>query len=262
MSAAPRILITNDDGIDAPGLQVAIAIAHALSDDVYVIAPADNQSGVGHRFSFGHELELDRRERNVYALNGTPADCVVAGMTHLLKDRRPDILLSGVNNGQNLGDIINCSGTMAGAREGAMQGALGVAMSQAVDFETGDAVSWQCARSHGAAILKALWAQVRNDHIYYNVNFPRCSPDSVTAVRVVPHQRFVHSPFAYYPSRNAGKFFIAIPETPEPLDPEADFHVLHHQHAITVTPLSLKQSALYATPDLEARFDGLFESAR
>ncbi len=253
MTKGPRILITNDDGVDAPGMDVALEIARAVSDDVYVVAPAGNQSGVGHRFSFGQELEIERRDARIWALDGTPADCVVVGMTHLLKDKKPDVVLSGVNNGQNLGDIINCSGTAAGAREGAMQGALGIAMSQAVDYENGFDVSWETALSFGAVVLRALIAQPRRNGTYFNVNFPLGPVETVAGIRVVPHQRFAYSPFAYYPSRNDGKFFIAVPHSPEPLDPDADFHVLHQERAVTVTPLNLNQSDLAGAKGLQER---------
>lgn len=143
-----------------------------------------------------------------------------------------------------------------------MQGALGIAMSQAVDYDKGDDVKWDCVKAHGASVLQTLWADARIAPTYFNVNFPVCPPEQVTGVRVVPHQRFAHSPFAYYPSRNKGKFFIAIPKTPEPLDPASDFHVLHHERAITVTPLSLAQSDMAAAPDLEARFADRFVPAR
>src|SRR5690606_26421478 len=145
--ASPRILITNDDGVDAPGIQLMQEIARELSDDIWVIAPDGNQSGASHRFTFGRELRLEQRAPQVFAVHaGSPADCVVAGMTHLCADSPPALVLSGVNNGQNLGDIINCSGTAAGAREGALQGALGIAMSQAVDYEKGHDVIWDNAR--------------------------------------------------------------------------------------------------------------------
>ena len=263
MTKDPRILITNDDGIDAPGLAVAIEIARAVSDDVHVLAPATNQSGVGHRFSFGTELEIERRGPDLYALDGTPADCVVAGMTHpdLFGGHEPEVVLSGVNNGQNLGDIINCSGTIAGAREAAMQGALGIAMSQAVDFENGFDVSWDSARMHGAAILRALIAEKRRPGIYYNVNFPLAPAETVAGVRVVPHQRFARSPIAYYPSHNNGKFFIAIPHPPRDLNPDADFHILSQDRAVTVTPLKLDQSDLDATAGLQTLCDDSFSGA-
>jgi len=238
-----RILITNDDGVDAPGIAVMREIAAELSDDVWVVAPDGNQSGAGHRFTFGRELALDQRGERVYAVvGGSPADCVVAGMTHVCKDLKPDLVLSGINNGQNLGDILNCSGTVAGAREGAMHGALGIGISQGVDYERTSEVVWTNARTYSARVVRSLIENVRSRDAYFNVNIPFCAPEDVTGVRVVPSQRFARSPMAYYPSDNAGKFFIAIPETPRPIDPENDFGQFLHSNAITVTPLMLQQT--------------------
>ena len=210
-----RILITNDDGVDAPGLAVMREIARALTDDVWVVAPDGNQSGAGHRFTLGRELAAEEREPKVFAIaGGSPAECVVAGMTHLLGDHPPDVVLSGVNAGQNLGDIIHCSGTAAGAREGSLQGAIGIAMSQGANYEQRKEVIWDNARRYATPVAQAIIDAHQGRDTYYNVNFPFCSPADVTGVRVVPHQRFSRSPFRYYASQNAGKFFVAIPETP------------------------------------------------
>jgi 5'-nucleotidase len=239
-----RILITNDDGVDAPGIAIMADIARALSDDVWIVAPDGNQSGAGHRFSLGHELAIDQRDARTFSIiGGSPADCVVAGMTHLLGGRPADVVLSGVNAGQNLGDIINASGTAAGAREGALQGALGIAMSQGVNYEHGREVNWSNARQHGVAAARSIIAAVgESRNQYFNVNFPFCSPEATKGIEVVPHQRFSRSPFRYYQSDNPGKFFIAIPETPLPLDPEADFERLRRDGFITVTPMLLQQT--------------------
>ena len=241
-----RILITNDDGVDAPGIAIMEAIARELSDDVWIVAPDGNQSGASHRFTFGRELELIERRNRVFAVKGgSPADCVVAGMTFLLKDQPADIVLSGVNNGQNLGDIVNCSGTAAGAREGALQGALGIAMSQGVDYTHGtDAeIDWAVAKAYGAKVVDGIRA-VAGPGAWFNVNFPFGRPETVKGVRVVPAQRFTRSPMKYYPSDNAGKFFIAIPETPTPLDADKDFRLLMHGDVVTVTPMALQASDL------------------
>jgi 5'/3'-nucleotidase len=242
MKPNPRILISNDDGIDAPGLAHLITIAEKISNDVWVVAPSGNQSGAGHRFTLGHELTLEQHADRRFSVNGTPADCVVAGCTHVLKDHRPDIVLSGVNHGQNMGDIIHCSGTAAAAREGALQGALGIALSQAIDYENQLEVSWECFLRHGVDVLTKLVANAGGCDTYYNVNFPLCDASEVSAIEVVPHQRFERSAFQYYASKNAGRFFVSIPETPTPMQPGHDFFDLHHNNAITITPLSLAQS--------------------
>lgn len=248
-----RILITNDDGVDAPGIAIMADIARTLSDDVWIVAPDGNQSGAGHRFTLGHELHFDRRDARTFAVvGGSPADCVVAGMTHLLGDRPADVVLSGVNAGQNLGDIINCSGTAAGAREGAMQGAIGIAMSQGINYDHGREVNWSNAIRHGAATARSIIAAAQGREHYYNVNFPFCDPDMTSGIAVVPHQRFSRSPFRYYPSDNPDRFFIAIPETPMPLNREADFEVMRRDGYVTVTPMKLQQTDM----DIVARLQG------
>ena len=238
-----RILITNDDGVDAPGIAIMADIAAALSDDIWIVAPDGNQSGAGHRFTLGRELSLEMRgPRRFTVLGGSPADCVVAGMTHVLADHPADLVLSGVNAGQNLGDIVHCSGTAAGAREGALQGAIGIAMSQAIDYERSHAVDWSNSIRFGTDVVRAILAARGQDDVFYNVNFPVCSPGEVAGIAAVPHQRFSRSAFRYYPSDEDGEFFVAIPETPMPLDSNADFEVLRRRNTITVTPFALQQT--------------------
>lgn len=248
-----RILITNDDGVDAPGIAVMEEIAREISDDVWVVAPAGNQSGAGHRFTFARELELVERRSRVFAIeHASPADCVVAGMTFLLKDRPADIVLSGVNNGQNIGDIVNCSGTAAGAREGAFQGALGIALSQGVDYDVDPVIDWSVARQYGARVVEAIRRNAEQG-AWYNVNFPYCEPHEVSGIRAVPTQRFARSPMQYYPSDNPGKFFIAIPESPTPFDPANDYFQLLRGNAITVSPMRLQGSDPQLAADLDGR---------
>ena len=255
MKQNPRILISNDDGIDAPGLAMLTDMAHELSNDVWVVAPGGNQSGAGHRFTLGTEMSLTRHAERRFSVDGTPADCVVIGCTHVLKDHLPDIVLSGINHGQNMGDIIHCSGTAAAAREGALQGALGIALSQAIDYEHQLEISWGCATLYGVDLLKSLIANAGGRDTYYNINFPVCDASEVTGIEVVPHQRFERSAFRHFPSRNEGKFFVSIPETPAPMEPGHDFHELSIKNAITITPLTLVQSDLSEIERLRGKME-------
>ena len=224
-----RILITNDDGINAPGLETLEAIATEVAGpggEVWTVAPAFEQSGVAHCISYTRPMMIAKLEPRRYAAEGSPADCVLAGLYDVLQGARPDLVLSGVNAGQNLGDIVNCSGTAAGAREGVLQGAIGIAMSQSMDYEVSHKPDWANARRYGAEVVSAILAAHDGDDVFYNVNFPFCTTEEVVGLTAVAHQRFSRSPIRYYPSDNEGQFFMAIPETPQPLDPAADFEVL------------------------------------
>ena len=126
-----RILITNDDGIHSDGLDVCADIAKTLSDDVWVIAPEFDQSGVSHSLSLNDPLRLRAVAERRYAVKGTPTDCVLMGSIHVLKERQPDLILSGVNRGRNTAEDVIYSGTVAGAVEGAVLGIPSIALSQA-----------------------------------------------------------------------------------------------------------------------------------
>jgi len=125
-----RILITNDDGINAPGLAVLDAIANALTDDVWTVAPAFEQSGVGHCISYTHPTMLSQFDTRRFAAEGSPADCVLAGIYHVMQDAPPDLILSGVNRGNNAADNTLYSGTIGAAMESALQGIPAIALSQ------------------------------------------------------------------------------------------------------------------------------------
>ena len=117
-----RILVTNDDGIHAPGLEALVEIAGQLSSDVWVVAPEFNQSGAGHSLSIVNPIRAREISETRFAVEGTPTDCVLFAVKHLLKGRKPDIVLSGVNRGTNMADDVTYSGTVAGAMEGCLLG--------------------------------------------------------------------------------------------------------------------------------------------
>ena len=152
-----RVLVTNDDGIHAPGLKTLEAIARALSDDVWVVAPETDQSGVAHSLSLNDPLRLREISDRHFAVKGTPTDCVIMGVRHVLKDKLPDLVLSGVNRGANLAEDVTYSGTIAGAFEGSILGIRSMALSQAFGLDkTSKGIRWQTALAHGPRLIRTV----------------------------------------------------------------------------------------------------------
>jgi 5'-nucleotidase len=185
-----RILITNDDGIHAHGLSVLEEIAGALSDDVWVVAPETDQSGVSHSISLNDPLRLRKVSEKRYAVKGTPTDCVIMGLRHILLEKKPDLVLSGVNHGQNVAEDVTYSGTVAGAMEGTILGVRSIALSQAYGPGNRDDIRWDCAIAHAPRIIRQVLDTGFPRHTLVNINFPNCAPDEVTgAVATVQGQR-------------------------------------------------------------------------
>ena len=176
-----RILLTNDDGINAPGLQVLEKIAHALSDDVWVVAPETEQSGMAHSLTLHDPLRMRKLGEKRYAVHGTPTDCVIMGVDHIL-DGRPDLVLSGVNRGQNMAEDVTYSGTVAGAMEGVLLGIRSIALSQSYSWESCEPFDWSAAEDHGARVVKDLLEHSLPRQTLLNVNFPACPADEVEEV--------------------------------------------------------------------------------
>jgi len=185
-----RILVTNDDGIHSPGLSVAEKIAHSLSDDVWVVAPENEQSGASHSLTLASPLRLRQMEERRFAVSGTPTDCVMMACLHILKAQPPELILSGVNWGSNLADDVTYSGTIAGAMEGCALGISSIALSQC--YEEGDrhAIDWSAGEAHGpqtvAALVNAGWPA----GTLININFPCCPADAVKGVKAVPQGKY------------------------------------------------------------------------
>src|SRR6266436_245332 len=151
-----RILVTNDDGIHAEGLDVCEKIARELSDDIWVIAPEYDQSGVSHSLSLNDPLRLREIGKRHFAVRGTPTDCVIMGARHILKDHPPDLVLAGVNRGRNAGEDVIYSGTVAGAVEGTILGIPSLALSQAYKSRSGNPPYWSTAVKFGPDIIKRV----------------------------------------------------------------------------------------------------------
>lgn len=183
MADAHRILITNDDGIHAYGLDVLEAIARTVSDDVWVVAPEFEQSGAGHGLTLSEPLRIRQVEDKRYAVQGTPTDCVMLAVHNIIQDKRPTLVLSGVNRGANLAEDVTYSGTIAGAMEGVLCGIPSIAFSQAIR-KGEEQANWKVAEKYGADVLAKLLDAGWDRGVLINVNFPPCTVDDVKGVEV------------------------------------------------------------------------------
>jgi 5'-nucleotidase len=180
-----RILLTNDDGINAGGLKVLERIASRFSDDVWTVAPTEEQSGAGHSLTLTRPVRLRKLGDRRFCVTGTPTDAVMMGLAHIIEDGRPDLILSGVNRGANLGEDVTYSGTCSAAMEGALAGIASVALSQAYAKEgMGDTVPFAAAEAWAERVLAPLLAAPMPQGTLVNVNFPALAPDAVKGIRV------------------------------------------------------------------------------
>lgn len=179
-----RILLSNDDGINAPGLKSLEKIAHELSDDVWIVAPESEESGASRKLTLTMPLRLREISKQKFAVQGTPTDCVLMAVKHVLKDHPPDLVLSGVNRGSNIADDVTYSGTIAAAMEGTGLGIPSIALSQAFGFEEGRNVRWSCCEHFGAPVIRELLNAGWPKDVLINLNFPDRSPDKVERIEV------------------------------------------------------------------------------
>jgi 5'-nucleotidase len=180
-----RILLTNDDGIYAPGLTVLERIAARLSDDIWICAPHEEQSGAGHSLTLTRPVRLKQHDARRFSVTGTPTDAVTMALKKILPEP-PDLILSGVNRGANLGDDVTYSGTVSAALEGALAGVRAIALSQVYDKEgMGDAVPFEAAEHWGEAVVRPLIHLPFAERTLVNVNFPPLAADAVKGIRVV-----------------------------------------------------------------------------
>src|SRR5437764_11499985 len=179
-----RILITNDDGIHAPGLDVCEEIARALSDDVWVVAPESDQSGVSHSLSLNDPLRLREIGSRRFAVKGTPTDCVIMGARYIVKEGSPDLVLSGVNRGLNAAEDVTYSGTIAGAMEGTILGIPSMALSQAYGPATRERPHWDTAIHYAPDLIRRVLAAGMPRDVLVNINFPDCPPDEVKGIAI------------------------------------------------------------------------------
>jgi 5'-nucleotidase len=242
-----RILVTNDDGIQAKGIRLLYEIARELSDDVWVVAPEQEQSGASHSLTLRRPLRRRRLQHNWYGIDGTPTDCVLMGVTQTLPDRRPDLVLSGVNRGANLGEDVTYSGTCAGAREGTMLGIPSIALSLVVALNK--PAKWDTPRKFGAGLIRSLLKSGWTANTIINVNFPDLPPEEVKGIEVagLARRKLGTQWIEGVDPRGAPYYWLGMQREEEVL-PGTDLHAVMNGR-ISVTPVQLE---LVHPPSLEA----------
>ncbi len=242
-----RILITNDDGISAPGLDVAVAIAAELAGpdaDVWVVAPAFEQSGVAHCISYIRPMRLERLGERRFAVEGSPADCVLAAIGEILRDHPPDLVLSGVNRGHNVAEDTLYSGTVGGAMEAALHGLRAIALSQYFGPANRDAADpFEAARAEGAAVCRRLieggaWGPAPYG-VFFNVNFPPLPAGEVRGWRATVQGRRASATFGVQPqiAPNGRKYLWLTHGHGNAGTPPGSDARECHDGFVTVTPL-------------------------
>jgi 5'-nucleotidase len=247
-----KILITNDDGIHGPGLGVLEAIARQISEDVLIVAPETDQSGVSHSLSLSDPLRLREISPRHFAVKGTPTDCVILGVKHILAGEKPDLVLSGVNRGQNVAEDVTYSGTIAAAMEGTLLGIPSIALSQAYDYRKSGPFDWSSAKMHGAAVVRRILAAGIPEGIVINVNFPACDGAAVAGVAVaVQGRRQLASMGIDRRVDQRGNPYFWLAFSREAFEPHegTDLSALS-QNRISITPLKLDLTDLPTLTDL------------
>ncbi len=252
-----KILVTNDDGIHAPGLDVAARIARSLSDDVWIVAPETDQSGVAHALTLSDPLRLRQAGERRFAVRGTPTDCVIMGAKVVIGEM-PDLVLSGVNRGQNIADDVTYSGTVAGAIEGTLLGIPSFALSQAYSYDTLNDPHWDTAETHAPGIVRMLLDAGIPQGTLINVNFPDRKPDCIAGTQVTRQGRRVPDWLtidARHDGRREPYYWIGFQRSHSEPDAGSDLAAISSGH-ISVTPLTLDLTDDAAISSLNGVFGG------
>jgi 5'-nucleotidase len=253
-----RILITNDDGIHAEGLAALERIAARLSDDVFVVAPETEQSGTSRSLTLTVPLRVRQISDRRFGVAGTPTDCVSLGVQHLIEGKKPDLVLSGVNRGQNLAEDVTMSGTVAGAIEGMALGIRSIALSQALSthpVESPYAVSEAYAPGIIERLLEAGWP----DGVIMNLNFPPAAADGGDPQVEVTRQglRDVRTRYAEKRTDLRGRdyYWLGYKNIPSKPAEGTDLRA-YYEGRISVTPLHIDLTHMPTVHDLKAVLGG------
>ncbi len=245
-----RILISNDDGIHAPGLKVLENIAKEVAKEVWVVAPETEQSATGHSLTLRRPLRIHKHSDRRFSVDGTPTDSVLLALNEIMKDNPPDLVLSGVNRGGNLGEDITYSGTVAAAMEATLLGVPAIALSQF--YADPDRVKWATAQTHGPDVLRKLAAIGWPKNTLMNVNFPDVVAKSVKGIEVTQQgRRKIGDDLAKgIDPRGEEYFWVGALRSQETFREGTDLHAVTHGK-ISITPISLDFTDYSTLNDLQ-----------
>lgn len=252
-----RILLTNDDGIHAPGLAVLEKIAAQFSDDVWVCAPSEEQSGAGHSLTLNRPVRLQKFGERRFAVTGTPTDAVTMGLRQVLgPDNQPDLILSGVNRGANLGDDVTYSGTASAAMEGALAGIRAIALSQVISPDTRDTdAEFTEALEWAGKVIEPLIDAPFGNRTFLNVNFPPKGAQGIRITRQGFHDYSRGSVVEGTDPRGLRYFWFGLHPIEHTLDHGTDLEAIADGY-VTVTPLQLDLTHYPTIDNLAGRFEG------
>jgi 5'-nucleotidase len=251
--AAARVLLANDDGIQAPGLRLLERILRGLVREVWVVAPEHEQSAASHSLTMRRPLYVRKVGRRRYAVDGTPTDCILLAVHQVMKRRPPDLILSGINRGGNLGEDATYSGTVAAAREGTMLGIPSIALSQV--YDDGQAVSWETAERWTPEVLRRLAGASWPPAVLINVNFPAVAAGEVSGIEITRHGRrkIGASMVMGHDPRGERYFWIGGGRREDRGREGTDLEAVH-RGAISVSPLALELTHEPTVAALKAAF--------
>lgn len=234
-----RILLSNDDGINADGLISLEKIAAKISGDVWVVAPETEQSGAGHSLTLHTPVRVRKIAPKRYAVSGTPTDCVLLAIKEILPAKQKfDLLLSGVNRGSNVADDVTYSGTIAAAMEGSILGVPSIALS--LLYDDAEKIQWATAEKFAPDVIKKLIAKKWPRDTLINLNFPNCAPAKVKGVKVCGQgKRLVNVQLSERVDPKGRPYYWLGGErdnTPEKPNVDVDFL---QKGFITITPISM-----------------------
>ncbi len=250
-----RILITNDDGIEAEGLRVLARIADTLSRDVWTCAPINEASGVGHAITLHRPLRIRKLGDQTFTVDGTPTDCVLLAINDLIHDRKPDLVLSGINHGANIGDDVTYSGTIGATMEATLLGIPAIALS----LEQGEAEAhWSSVEAHAPAIIEKLLGQAWPKETLFNLNFPDLPADQVKGIRVLRHgTRKIGDEITHHRDPRGRSYTWIGPARRHAVQPDGNTDVTAIAEGyITITPLHLDLTNYAALDELQQSFAG------